>query len=432
MKVCKRGLYIPFFVKIMLMDAKECATEIVKTLVREGYIAYFAGGWVRDYIMKHPSDDIDIATSAPPEVIMELFPRTILVGLAFGVVIVVMEDHKFEVATFRKDLGYTGGRKPSQIELSTPQEDAYRRDFTINGMFYDPLTDTIHDYVQGRNDIERGIIRTIGNPQERFEEDRLRMIRAVRFASRFGFEIDQETRQAIQAHAGTLFPAVAMERIWQEFNKMSKFPRFDHALVEMQRLGLLPVIFPTLQNMHDAAIQQRVASFSQMPAGVPAILYLMELFPNLPLDELLELCQYLKTSVQDNKLVEFAFKGRELLNQEEVEPHGIEGVEWAYFYANRFFHVCFDVMAATFPEEKRSSLVERHHKRRERLLPHIQRLVDRKPLVTAAVLQDYGILPGKEMGQLLKEAENIAIKHDLHDIDAIISKLKQNPLWPKI
>src|SRR5437868_5882155 len=114
------------------MHTKKLATEIVKTLTDAGYIAYFAGGWVRDSIMTHPSDDIDIATSAPPEVIQQLFPKTILIGLAFGIVVVVRDHHQFEVATFRRDLNYQGGRRPERIEMASPQEDAQRRDFTIN------------------------------------------------------------------------------------------------------------------------------------------------------------------------------------------------------------------------------------------------------------------------------------------------------------
>jgi len=132
-----------------MTEAFAHARAIVTKLVRTGYIAYFAGGWVRDYVMGHPSEDIDIATNASPAEIMDLFPHTILVGLAFGVVIVVIEGHQFEVATFRKDVGYLDGRHPSGIEMSTPQEDALRRDFTINGMFYDPLEEVIHDFVQG-------------------------------------------------------------------------------------------------------------------------------------------------------------------------------------------------------------------------------------------------------------------------------------------
>lgn len=413
------------------MDVKQGATEIITTLGKAGYIAYFAGGWVRDYIMKHPSDDIDIATNAPPEKIIELFPHTIKVGLAFGIVIVVLKGHQYEVATFRKDIGSIGGRHPEAIELSTPQEDALRRDFTINGMFYDPIENTIYDYVHGQKDIERKIICTIGNPHERFFEDRLRMIRAIRFAARFGFMIDPATWQAIKESAHTLFPSVAMERIWQEFNKMAKFPRFDWAIIEMHRTGLLGVIFPSLKEMPLSVIENRVAFFNQFPKGVPVILFLMELFPETSLKELLDLCQYLRTSVHEGKLVEFTHKGKNLLELEETEPHGITGIEWAYFYAHQMFHTTFDVIAARYPEEERGALRERHLKRRERLLPHIQRLVEKKPLVTAAILQDYGIVPGKRMGDLLRAAEHAAITHDIHDAELVIELLKEMPLWPK-
>lgn len=414
-----------------MKSVQESAIEIIRTLAKAGYTAYFAGGWVRDFIMKHPSDDIDIATNAPPEVVIELFPRTVQVGLAFGVVIVLLHNHQFEVATFREDVEYSGGRRPNKIVLASAQEDANRRDFTINGMFYDPLTDTVHDFVNGVEDLKKGIIRTIGVPHDRFEEDRLRMIRAVRFASRFNFEMDEETKQAIRKNAGTLFPAVAMERVWQEFNKMAKFPRFDEAIVHMHELGLLPVIFPSLANIDTGIIKKRVANFTQFPKQTPTVLYLMELFPEMPMEELLELCQYLKMSGHEGKVVEFAYRGKQLLTKENAFPSTIEEPEWANFYAHRFFNVCFDVMTAQYSEMERSTLIQRHHARRERLLPHIQRLVNRKPLVTSEVLKDYGIPAGKIMGTLLKEAERLAITYNLHDPAEVIKLLKETPLWPK-
>jgi poly(A) polymerase len=272
------------------MDVLTHATAIVKKLVRAGFIAYFAGGWVRDHVMGHDSADIDIATSAAPLEIMDLFPNTILVGLAFGVVIVVIEGHQFEVATFRKDLHYINGRKPEGIELSTPEEDALRRDFTINGLFYDPLEHIIHDYVHGIEDIKKGIIRTIGNPHERFFEDRLRMLRAFRFSARFGFAIDPVTQQAIKENANKFFPAVAMERVWQEFNKMASYPRFDQAIVEMHRLELLDEIFPELRGLHLKELRHFVSAYAHFPKSCPTILYLMELFPALSLEQKISNC----------------------------------------------------------------------------------------------------------------------------------------------
>ena len=413
------------------MNLQHHAIEIIRTLNAAGYLAYIAGGWVRDYIMDHPSDDIDIATNAPPEKILALFPHTIKVGLAFGIVVVVLDGHQFEVATFRKDIGSVGGRRPEKIELSNPQEDALRRDFTINGMFFDPIENRIYDFVRGQEDLEQQIIRTIGNPYERFTEDRLRMIRAIRFSARFGFSIDPETQQAIKDNAFSLFPSVAMERIWQEFNKMAKFPRFDWAIIEMHRLGLLPVIFPSLQHVPLSVIKDRVAFFNQFPKNTPAILYLMELFPETPLGELLQLCQYLRTSIFEEKVVEYAYKGKHLLAQEEATPHKIEGIDWAYFYAHSFFPTTFDVITARYSDEQRGILIEQHSQRKERLFPHIQRLMEKKPLVTAAMLQNYGIAPGKKMGDLLRAAEYAAISQDIHDPQQVVAILKEMPLWPK-
>lgn len=413
------------------MDVVATAVEIVKILQNAGYIAYFAGGWVRDFIMKHPSTDIDIATDAPPEKIMELFPRTVPVGLAFGVVIVIRNGHHFEVASFRKDLEYTGGRRPDKIEFSSPKEDALRRDFTINGMFYDPINDKVYDYVNGMEDIENGVIRTIGNAHDRFDEDRLRMIRAIRFASRFNFSIDPETQKAILLKAHTLLPAVAIERVWQELNKMAKFPRFDQAIVHMHQSGLLPIIFPHLENVSVEEIQERVANFPLFPEGLPAILYLLELFPEMSINELLEVCQYLKTSLHEGKMLEFAYKGKKLLEKEKLFPDAIEKIEWANFYADKFFHTCFDIITVSYPEEERNAIIEAHEDRRTKLFPHIQRIMEKKPLVTSAVLQDYGIKPGKTMGVLLREAERVSMHHDIHDPAEVITLLKETSLWPK-
>lgn len=408
------------------MQTKDIATDIVKKLVRSGYKAYFAGGWVRDYLMGHPSDDIDIATDAPPQVILDLFPHTILVGLAFGVVIVVSGGHQFEVSTFRRDIDYLNGRKPESIELSNPEEDALRRDFTINGMFYDPLEDKIYDYVQGMEDLKKGIIRTIGDPFERFFEDRLRMVRAVRFASRFGFPIDLDTQQAIRENAETLFPAVAMERIWNEFTKMSKYPRFEQAILEMHHLGLLQVIFPQLKNVHFHDIRQRVHVYPEFPKNTPTILYLTELFPNATLEELKELCLYLKTSAQDAKLAIFFHDCKKILSQEQKDP------DWVFFYANPHSKLCLNLFAAHLEKIEKENFHFYHQQNQQRLASHIQRVIEKKPLVTSHVLKLAGISQGKQMGLLLKRAEEIAIQQNLNEIEPVMHLLRQSELWPNL
>lgn len=408
------------------MDSKDIAKDIVSKLVRSGYKAYFAGGWVRDFLMGHPSDDIDIATDAPPPIILDLFPQTILVGLAFGVVIVVHEGHQFEISTFRRDIEYLNGRTPQSIELSTPEEDALRRDFTINGLFYDPLEEKIYDYVHGMEDIKKGIIRTIGDPFERFFEDRLRMIRAIRFSARFGFPIDLDTQAAIQENAETLFPAVAMERVWNEFLKMSKFPRFDHAILELHRLGLLPVIFPQLKQTHLHDIRHYVSHFNDFPPKTPTILYIMELFPNASPEELWEICVYLKVSVKEANLVDFIHRSFAFLKND----HNRRDPDWVVFYAHPHASLCLDLFAAHLPENEKAFFKEKHRLARMRLDSHIQRVIDKKPIVNAGHLLSQGIKPGKQMGLLLKEAEEKAIIQNIEDPMVIIEKLKQSTLWP--
>jgi len=201
------------------MNKEALALSICQTLHEKGYIAYFAGGYVRDMILEIPSDDIDIATDASPDVIQSLFSRTIPLGIAFGIVVVILKKESFEVATFRKDLKYKDGRRPEEVAFCSPKEDADRRDFTINGLFYDPFKKEILDYVGGKEDIKEKIIRAIGDPFVRFEEDKLRLIRACRFAARFDFKIDSHTQQAMLAEAPSLFPSVSIERITQELKK---------------------------------------------------------------------------------------------------------------------------------------------------------------------------------------------------------------------
>ncbi len=405
------------------MDAFKIATHIVQQLVQAGYTAYFAGGWVRDYLMGHPSSDIDIATDAPPQKILDIFPNTIHVGIAFGVVIVSMQGKQFEVSTFRKDFEYEGGRRPTRIEPATPQEDAQRRDFTINGMFYDPLTEVIHDYVHGKEDLEKQVIRAIGDPYERFSEDRLRMIRAIRFSARFGFKMDPDTQEAIAEYSDTLLPAVSMERVWHELQKMAKNPNFEYAIIEMHRLGLLPTIFPVLQKIHLNDIKSYISSYSYFPKEAPTVAYLMELFPYQSKGECTDICRSLRTSNQDIKFVELLFETKELLKQEKEGSSLPEEYTWSHFYAHPHAWTSLEIQAARYPENERQELLHRHQRRIQRLHRHIERIQKKQPLVTSAHLKKAGVLPGIEMGRLLKEAERLSMNHNIEDPDEIIAKI---------
>ncbi|OHB42573.1 MAG: hypothetical protein A2Y11_04585 [Planctomycetes bacterium GWC2_39_26] len=230
------------------MSIKQNAIDIVKTLQGNGYKAYFAGGCVRDMIMGRESADYDIATNALPNDVMHLFEETIPVGVQFGVVIVLKEGHNFEVATFRTEGSYSDGRHPDYVAFSTPEDDVKRRDFTINGLLYDPIKNEMLDYVSGREDISKGIIRTIGNPIERFTEDKLRMIRAARFACRFNFPIHEETRQAIIKLARQIH-VVSAERIREELEKILTSPNPHIGIRLLDEFHLLQEILPEVSGM---------------------------------------------------------------------------------------------------------------------------------------------------------------------------------------
>lgn len=404
------------------------AKSIVAKLKRAGYTAYFAGGWVRDFLMGHPSEDIDIATDAPPNRIMDLFPQTVLVGLSFGVVIVVIDGHQFEVATFRKDLHYADGRHPQGIEMSTPQEDALRRDFTINGMFYDPIEEVIHDFVHGQEDIRLGIIRAIGNPYERFFEDRLRMLRAFRFSSRFSFNIDPETQEAIRQTADKLFPAVAMERVWQEFNKMSAYPGFDQAIVNMHQVELLDVIFPELEKVHIKDLRHWVKAYSNFPKECPTILYLMELFPSHTSEQKIDIAKRIKAKNKDIKLLEYMDAFTRAFNQDQQE-NNFDRHLWAWLIAQPDWGLVLHVIAARYPEDHRMKLIQMYTERAAQLDPHIRRFKEGKPLISPAILMEHGIRPGKKMGLIMKEAERMVVNEDWNDPIPVLKKLSAMPLW---
>ena len=393
--------------------------SIIKKLYEEGFTAYFAGGWVRDFLMDHPSDDIDIATDASVEDVQKIFPKTIPVGVNFGIVIVVEEGHHFEVATFRKDQGYKDGRRPIGVEKADPEEDAERRDFTINGMFYDPIKKNLYDYIGGQEDLKKGIIRAIGNPHERFLEDRLRMIRAVRYASRFHFLIENETLKAILDHADDLFPAVAIERVWNEFSKMALFPNFDRALVILQRLNLLPVIFPALREVSTEEIEKRVVKLPHFPEDAPIISRILELFPSASLEDRKALCSYLKLSNQDIRFVETYHNAIEIfLSKKDKELY-----EWAHFYANPLYPICLKIAAIHFPLDERQTFLQEHHMRCDLLEKAIHKIQNKTPFLSSSDLKKAGIAPGPEMGALLKQAERIAINENLDSPKEILKKL---------
>jgi putative nucleotidyltransferase with HDIG domain len=224
------------------------AISIVRRLKGAGFVALFAGGSVRDALRGDSPKDIDIATSATPEEVQKLFSRTVPVGAQFGVVRVLESGFEFEVATFRADGIYLDGRRPTGVKFSTPEQDAQRRDFTMNGIFYDPLTETVIDYVGGRADIERKLIRSIGNPEDRFAEDRLRLLRGVRFSALFQFDLEAHTWEAVRK-AAQFITVVSPERIRDELIKILKSSGRVRGFDLLNESGLLAFILPEVERL---------------------------------------------------------------------------------------------------------------------------------------------------------------------------------------
>jgi len=249
--------------------SKEYAISIVHTLRDRGYQAYLVGGCVRDLLLGREPADYDVTTDATPERVMRIFPETCAVGAQFGVVLIPVPKHQndplpdatssgstdhcktgvVEVATFRSDIGYSDGRHPDHVRYSKdPREDVERRDFTINGLLLDPITNQVLDYVGGQQDLKLGIIRTIGDPDRRFEEDKLRMLRAVRFAARFEYEIHRDTFHAIRELAKQIHQ-VSRERVRDELSKMLVEGHARSAFLLLDKTGLLQEVLPEISAM---------------------------------------------------------------------------------------------------------------------------------------------------------------------------------------
>ena len=224
------------------------AFKIAETLRDHGHTAYFAGGSIRDFLRGETPRDYDIGTTATPEAVELLFPKTLAIGKQFGVILVVLEGKSFEVATFRREGPYRDGRHPSEVAFTSPEEDARRRDFTVNGLFFDPFSKKVIDYVEGREDISRRLIRAIGDPEARFEEDKLRLLRAVRFAANLNYEIEKKTWEAVRRLVSKI-NVVSAERIRDELIKIFTRPGAGRGLELLSASGLLKEVLPEIEAM---------------------------------------------------------------------------------------------------------------------------------------------------------------------------------------
>ncbi|WP_157865673.1 CCA tRNA nucleotidyltransferase [Bdellovibrio bacteriovorus] len=272
--------------------------SIYHRLQAHGYMAFLAGGCVRDALLGVQAHDLDLATNATPEKVESLFSKTVNVGKSFGVMRVLVEGADIEVATFRNDGTYSDGRRPENVVFSSPQEDAQRRDFTVNALFYDLATAQVLDYVEGQKDLKARVLRTVGDAERRFEEDHLRLLRAARFSAQLNFELEPVSFAAVKKMAEKV-KSVSGERIREEMTKLLKTEHADHGLQVMKDSGLMKVLFPFRLRKNDwvknslaTEAWQRLAMFVRSAQGT----------------ELVVVLDMLKLSTRDRRAIEDAWK----------------------------------------------------------------------------------------------------------------------------
>lgn len=433
------------------LPPRQLATNLVRRLQAAGHSAFWVGGCVRDYLLGREPGDYDIATSARPEDIEQLFPRTVAVGRKFGVIVVVEGEHQFQIATFRAEADYRDGRRPEKVVFADARADAERRDFTVNGLFFDPVAGQLHDWVGGEADLRAGMIRTIGAAAERFAEDHLRLLRAVRFAARLGFEIEPATFAAVRANAGKI-KLISAERVRDELIKLFAPPEERSAgskigapaargLELLRASGLLEHILPeiaatvTCEQSADfhpegSVFNHLCLMLSQLPTDAP---------PLLPWAVLLHDVAKPVTASRDPQTGSIHFYEHEKIGAKMAE----EFLERLRFPRKQIteivtavrFHMQFKdaprmrkatlrrmLLRETFPLELQLHRLDclGSHQRLdiyEFLVAQSAALEQqpeiRPPLLTGADLMELGLKPGPVMGKLLAEIREQQLQDEL-------------------
>lgn len=406
------------------MTIVQAAMKILSRLHKAQFQAFFVGGCVRNLLLDLPMEEIDIATNASPEIIKTLFPKALSIGIAFGVMLIKENDYAFEISTFRKDISYSDGRRPDKIKFSDMHEDALRRDFTINGMFYDPFTKKVYDYVGGKIDLKNKIIRAIGFPRKRFHEDKLRLLRAVRFAARFNFTLDSKTEQAIVKEAPTLMHSVSRERIWSELKKITQSDHITYAFQLLYKCGLLFQMFPELAtHLSQADIQQCLKITSRLSKTFPTILILSPFFLQLTPKKIEIIFKDFKISNYELNLI---------LKWKDIYPalknYNNQKIKLTHFLASPEAPLFIKLFEAFLPEQEVKSFQEKFSQFQVFVQPHVLRIIHRTPIVSAYDLIQRNVPPGKLLGEILHEAENIAIEKNINNKEEILQILTNSGL----
>jgi poly(A) polymerase len=408
------------------------AIQVVERLRAAGYLAYWAGGCVRDALLGLPAKDYDVATSARPAEIRTLFgeQRTLAIGAAFGVITVLGKKKDatapIEVATFRQDAAYSDGRHPDAVIFSTPEQDALRRDFTINGMFYDPLADGVLDFVGGQDDLRKKLIRAIGQPRERFAEDKLRLLRAIRFAVRYGFQIEGATRSAIEEMAGQI-RAVSIERILAELRLILLHPRRRQGIELLDDVGLLAPILPDVCGVRDAADPARAHDWAitlavldglddpSFPLALAALVHRL-----LSEKKTVALGAELKLSTAEIRRAAWLVANYQSLLVAQTLP-------WPRLQPLLVAEGSPELLALATAVARATGadLTGLEHCRRQLSLPAEE--LDPPPLITGDDLRRHGIPPGHEYQRLLQEVRDAQLEKSIAtpaEALALVDKLR--------
>jgi len=391
------------------MANKQTAIKIVKRLHRNGFQALLAGGCVRDMLLGRRAKDYDVATEAQPGEVIKLFRRTLKVGAQFGVVIVLLDGQQVEVATFRTETDYADGRHPGSVKFSTAAEDASRRDFTINGMFYDPLQENVIDYVNGQTDLKARIIRTIGKPAERFSEDYLRMLRAVRFSTQLGFEIEPATWRAIRRNAAKI-TKISGERIAMELEGILVDPNRAAGAAMLIESGLAESIFPDLPR--DQA-KGAVAVLQQLRKKADFALALAGFFSSADTYTAMRSCRVLRLSRNKNRHIKFLLSNRGKLLDAEMSLAELKKI-----LAEPYFRDLYELQRAiqkTKGNGRKATAPLIRLRKRIKTLGDVE--LKPKPLLNGHDLIKLGATPGPALGQLAEELYIAQLEGTLHTVE---------------
>jgi poly(A) polymerase len=376
------------------MTNKQAAIKILRKLRSNGFEALLAGGCVRDMLLGQRAKDYDVATNAQPKEVTELFKRTLNVGAKFGVIIVLIENQQVEVATFRTETDYVDGRHPGSVKFTTAAEDASRRDFTINGMFYDPLTKEVIDYVDGQADLRAKIVRTIGRPAERFSEDYLRMLRAVRFSTQLSFAIEPLTWSAICTNSSNI-AQTSGERISIELEGILVNPNRSAGVSMLFNSGLAEVVFPGLLSKHR---KTAIEILGQLREKVDFALALASLFVGCDTDFAIEMSRILKLSKSLTKHIKFLLANRGKLLDDRMSLADLKKILIEPYFGD-LYEFQRAIQMAEGGTANTAAL--------ENLSNRIKELgdIDLKPdpLLNGHDLIRLGVVPGPALGQLSEE-----------------------------